>query len=71
MKREVTGGRRNQIPPGSRKASRKVGAEHALEKLAHEYAEALTKRDVEALVEMCTADVRQICAANYRPKRNV
>ncbi len=56
MKREVTGGQRSKKPPGSRESSRKVSAGHALEKLAQEYAEALTKRDVEALDEICTAD---------------
>jgi len=39
-----------------RKASGSAGAEQALEKKAHEYARALTKRDVEALDEIWTAD---------------
>jgi ketosteroid isomerase-like protein len=57
MKRKVAGGRRSRKPlSGSRKASGKVGAEQALEKLAHEYAEALTRRDVGALDEIWTAD---------------
>ncbi len=57
MKRKVAGGRGNRKPPsGARKANGKVGAEQALEKLAHEYAEALTKRDVEALDRIWTPD---------------
>jgi ketosteroid isomerase-like protein len=39
-----------------RKASGSAGAEQALEKKTHEYAQALTKRDVEALDEIWTAD---------------
>ena len=39
-----------------RNASGSAGAEQALEKKAHEYAEALTKRDVKALDEIWTAN---------------
>jgi ketosteroid isomerase-like protein len=39
-----------------RKARGSAGAEQALEKKAHEYAEALTKRDVKALDEIWTAN---------------
>jgi ketosteroid isomerase-like protein len=39
-----------------RKAAGSAGAEQALEKKAHEYAEALTKHDVEALNEIWSAD---------------
>jgi ketosteroid isomerase-like protein len=38
------------------KAGGSAGAEQALEKKAHEYAQALTKRDLDALDEIWTAD---------------
>jgi ketosteroid isomerase-like protein len=56
MKRKVTKMRRNRKPASTRRASAKVSAEQALEKLAHEYAEALTKRDVAALDKIWTPD---------------
>jgi len=53
--------RRRTSKARSKKASssgkaRSGGVEQALEKKAHEYAQALTKRDVEALDEIWTAD---------------
>jgi|SRR5277367_5281939 len=56
MKRSVAGERRKRKPSSVRRSSGKVGADQALEKVAHEYAEALTKRDVEVLDEIWTAD---------------
>jgi ketosteroid isomerase-like protein len=48
--------RRTKKTSGIRKAGGSAGAEQALEKRAHEYAQALTKRDVETLDEIWTAD---------------
>ena len=56
MKRNAAETRRKRKRASTRTASEKTGAEQALAKLAHEYAEALTKRDVEALDEIWTAD---------------
>jgi ketosteroid isomerase-like protein len=55
MKRR-TSKRRSTKTSSIRKASGSAGAEQALEKKAHEYAQALTKRDVETLDEIWTAD---------------
>lgn len=54
--RRRTSKRRSKKTSSNRKASGSAGAEQALEKKAHEYAQALTKRDVEALDEIWTAD---------------
>jgi ketosteroid isomerase-like protein len=51
-----TSKRRSKKTSSIGKASRSAGAEQALEKKAHEYAEALTKRDVKALDEIWTAN---------------
>jgi ketosteroid isomerase-like protein len=56
MKRRVRGGRRSRKPSSIRRASGNIGAEQALDKRAHEYAEALRRRDVEALDEIWTPD---------------
>jgi Domain of unknown function (DUF4440) len=57
MKRSVAGARRNKKSSSNgRAASGNVGAEQALHKEAHEYAQALTKRDVEALDKVWTPD---------------
>ena len=55
MRRRTSTGRGKKTS-SSGKASGSGGAEQALEKKAHEYAQALTKRDVEALDEIWTAD---------------
>ena len=54
MKRKISK-RRGKETSSIRKAGGSGGAEQALEKKAHEYAEALTKRDVKALDEIWTA----------------
>jgi ketosteroid isomerase-like protein len=54
--RRRTSKRRSKKTSSVRKASGSAGAEQALEKKAHEYAQALTKRDVETLDEIWTAD---------------
>jgi ketosteroid isomerase-like protein len=51
-----TSKRRSKKTSSIGKASGSAGAEQALEKKAHEYAEALTKRDVKALDEIWTAN---------------
>ena len=51
-----TSKRRSKKTSSIRKASGSAGAEQALEKKAHEYAQALTKRDIETLDEIWTAD---------------
>ena len=55
MERKISK-RRGKETSSIRKAGGSGGAEQALEKKAHEYAEALTKRDVEALNEIWSAD---------------
>jgi ketosteroid isomerase-like protein len=55
MRRRTTK-RRSTKTSSIRKASGSAGAEQALEKKAHEYAKALTKRDVEALNEIWSTD---------------
>ena len=55
MKRKASKGRGKKAA-GIRKRAGTGGAEQALEKKAHEYAEALTKRDVKALDEIWSAD---------------
>ena len=54
--RRRTSKARSKKTSSIRNASGSAGAEQALEKKAHEYAEALTKRDVKALDEIWTAD---------------
>jgi ketosteroid isomerase-like protein len=54
--RRRTSKRRSTKTSSIRKASGSAGAEQALEKKAHEYAEALTKRDVGILDEIWSAD---------------
>ncbi len=54
--RRRTSKKRSKKTSSIRRASGNAGAEQALEKKAHEYAEALTKRDVETLDEIWTAD---------------
>jgi hypothetical protein len=54
--RPRTSKRRSKKTSGIRKAGGSAGAEQALEKKAHEYAEALTKHDVEALNEIWSTD---------------
>jgi len=56
MKRNVTKTRQKRKGASTRTARGKPGAEQALAKLALEYAEALTKRDVEALDKIWTPD---------------
>jgi ketosteroid isomerase-like protein len=51
MRRRISK-RGSKIKSSIRKAGGSAGAEQALEKKAHEYAEALTKHDVEALNEI-------------------
>jgi ketosteroid isomerase-like protein len=55
MERKISK-RRGKETSSIRKAGGSGGAEQALEKKAHEYAEALTKRDVEALNEIWSTD---------------
>jgi ketosteroid isomerase-like protein len=55
MKRKISK-RRGKETSSIRKAGGSGGAEQALEKKAHEYAEALTKRNVEVLDEIWSAD---------------
>ena len=54
--RRRTSKARSKKASSSGKASGSGGVEQALEKKSHEYAQALTKRDVEALDEIWTAD---------------
>ena len=54
--RRRTSKKRSKKTSSIRRASGNAGAEQALEKKAHEYAEALTKRDVETLDEIWAAD---------------
>jgi ketosteroid isomerase-like protein len=54
--RRRTSKRRSKKTSSVRKAGGSAGTEQALEKKAHEYAQALTKRDVETLDEIWTAD---------------
>jgi ketosteroid isomerase-like protein len=54
--RRRTSKRRSKKTSSVRKTGGSAGAEQALEKKAHEYAQALTKRDVETLDEIWTAD---------------
>jgi ketosteroid isomerase-like protein len=54
--RPRTSKRRSKKTSGIQKAGGRAGAEQALEKKAHEYAEALTKHDVEALNEIWSTD---------------
>jgi ketosteroid isomerase-like protein len=55
MRRRTSKGRSKKTS-SIRNASGSAGAEQALEKKAHEYAEALTKRDVKALDEIWSKD---------------
>jgi len=54
--RRRTSKARSKKTSSIRNASGSAGAEQALEKKAHEYAEALTKHDVEALNEIWSTD---------------
>jgi ketosteroid isomerase-like protein len=54
--RRRTSKARSKKTSSIRNASGSAGAEQALEKKAHEYAEALTKRDVKALDEIWSTD---------------
>jgi len=54
--RRRTSKKRSKKTSSIRRASGNAGEEQALEKKAHEYAQALTKRDVETLDEIWTAD---------------
>jgi ketosteroid isomerase-like protein len=56
MKRNVTKTRLKRKRVSIRTASRRVGSEQALAKLAQEYAEVLRKHDVDALDEIWTPD---------------